>query len=298
MKLFVSPFKNPFLNLALEDYFLRDGGDLPLCFLYVNRPCVVLGRFQNPWKECHLPYLVKSDTWMVRRQSGGGCVYHDEGNLNFSFILPEASIDRRRHCELLKKAFSLSGIELKISERHDLWLEGQDGEWRKVSGSAFKQTKHGSFHHGTMLVNSNLLQLEESLKHTFIPKDSKSIPSVRSKVMTLSERHPGILIEDVIELIAHELKTPVQTIDGSLLSRPEAQESFRKLTSADWLWGETPLFEMETRKGMMTIRKGLVEAPIQTRFIKDNVSEYFSDSELETMFPDFSQQDKDSQLIF
>lgn len=298
MNVVVSPYQNPFLNLALEDYFLRDAQLLPLCFLYVNRPSVILGRFQNPWKECHLPFLVQSDTWMVRRQSGGGCVYHDEGNLNFSFILPDASIDRRRHCELLKKAFSKSGIELQISERHDLWLQNRENEWRKVSGSAFKQTKFGSFHHGTMLVNSDLEKLEESLKHTFIPKDSKSIPSVRSKVVTLSERHPGIEIEDVIELICHELKTQPQLVDGALLSRPEVQESFNRLTSWEWLWGETPLFEMESPIGILSVRKGMVEAPFQAKFDRTNLRQILDPGTLERVFPDFSQIEAASRGVF
>lgn len=105
MKVFTSPFQNPFINLALEDHFLRGGADLPLLFLYVNRLCVVLGRFQNPWIECNLPYLVENDIWMVRRQSGGGCVFHDEGNLNFSFITPDPMIDRKKHALLLQEAF-------------------------------------------------------------------------------------------------------------------------------------------------------------------------------------------------
>ncbi len=298
MNVVVSPFKNPFINLALEDFFLREASALPLCFFYVNRPCVVLGRFQNPWKECHLPYLVENDIWMVRRQSGGGCVFHDEGNLNFSFILPDSSIDRRKHCELLQRAFSKAGIVLQISERHDLWVENKEGEWRKVSGSAFKQTKNGSFHHGTFLVNSDLNKLEESLRHTFIPKETKSIPSVRSKVATLNEKYPGIEIQDVIDLMAFELKSPITTIDGEILSRPEVQESFQKLTSWEWLWGETPLFEMKTIKGNMTIRKGQVESPVQMAFTKENLSEYFSIQELANMFPDFSLIQEQSRLIF
>jgi lipoate-protein ligase A len=72
MKILVSPFQNPYLNLALEDFFLREQrGDLPLLFFYVNRPCVVLGRFQNPWLESNLSYLAKNDLWLVRRQSFG-----------------------------------------------------------------------------------------------------------------------------------------------------------------------------------------------------------------------------------
>ncbi len=298
MNVFVSPFNNPFLNLSIEDFFLREGSALPLCLFYVNRPCIVMGRFQNPWKECHLPYLTQNDIWMVRRQSGGGCVFHDEGNLNFSFILPEASIDRRRHCELIQRAFRKAGIELQISERHDLWLQNKDGEWRKVSGSAFKQTKSGSFHHGTFLVSSDLEKLEESLKHTMQVKESKSIASVRSKVVTLNEKHPGIEIEDVIELIAHEIGTSPQLIDSSLLSQPLLQESFKHLTSREWLWGETPLFELETKLGVLNIRKGELLAPYSGFFDKENMMAFFDRQELERIFPNFSTIESESQLIF
>ncbi|MFL5783167.1 MAG: biotin/lipoate A/B protein ligase family protein [Bacteriovoracaceae bacterium] len=271
MRAFVSPYHNPFLNLALEDHFLRGGADLPVLFLYVNRPCVVLGRFQNPWLETNLSYLVKKDIWLVRRQSGGGCVFHDEGNLNFSFITPDAMINRRKHAEVLQEAFKKADIHLEISPRHDLWLDG-----RKISGSAFKQTKFGSFHHGTFLVSSNLDQLEESLKHTLIPTATKSIASVRSKVITLQEKFPGTEINDVIEIISHHLKTVPHTLEGTILSEPQVQESFRHLRSWEWLFGETPHFEYEGK----TIHKGLVDGK---RF--------------ELLTPDFSEQHRSSNLI-
>ncbi|MBA2405794.1 MAG: lipoate--protein ligase family protein, partial [Bdellovibrionales bacterium] len=254
MNVFVSPFQNPFINLALEDHFLRGGADLPLAFFYVNRPSVVLGRFQNPWLECNLPYLVENDIWMVRRQSGGGCVFHDEGNLNYSFIYPEGMINRGRGVELLKKAFAQAEIHLEISPRHDLWLDG-----KKISGSAFKQTKDASFHHGTFLISSDMDKLNESLKHTIIPKETKSIASVRSQVIKLQDKFPGVEIQDVIELVSHEIKTTPQLLDSSLLSLPEVQKSFRDLTDWQWLWGETPLFTW----GELSIHKGLVKEPFE-----------------------------------
>lgn len=287
MNVFVSPFQNPFLNLALEDHFLRGGADLPLAFFYVNRPCVVMGRFQNPWIECNLPYLVENDIWLVRRQSGGGCVFHDEGNLNFCFITPDPMINRRKHAELLQRAFKKADISLEISPRNDLWLEN-----RKISGSAFKQTKLGSFHHGTFLVKSDLARLEESLKHTLVARDSKSIPSVRSKVISLQERYPAVEIEDVIEIVAHELQTRPITLEAMLLNETQVQERFQRLRSWEWLWGETPAFELE---GGLRVRKGKLE---DGRFFDaECMRGVLTEEQILKVFPDFSEQHSSSNLI-
>ena len=285
MRVLLSPYHNPFLNLALEDHFLRGGADLPVLFLYVNRPCVVLGRFQNPWLETQLPYLVENDIWMVRRQSGGGCVFHDEGNLNFSFITPDPMINRMKHAELLKEAFAKADIPLTISPRHDLWLDG-----RKISGSAFKQTKFGSFHHGTFLVSSDLDKLEESLKHTIIPSATKSIASVRSKVITLQEKFPGTEISDVIEIICHHLRTIPFTLDGAILSEPQLQESFQHLRSWEWLFGETPHFEMDD----LVVHKGMFAGK---RFDRESMKDILPAGKTEKLFPDFNEQHRSSNLI-
>lgn len=287
MNVVLSPFKNPFINLAIEDYFLRFSAHLPVLFLYVNRPCVVLGRFQNPWIETNLKYLVENDIWLVRRQSGGGCVYHDEGNLNFSFITPDPMIDRMKHARLLKEAFAQADIHLEISSRHDLWLDQ-----KKISGSAFKQTKMGSFHHGTFLVNSDLDALEEALKESLIAKDSKSIASVRSKVISLSQKYPGVEISDVIEIITHYFKAVVQELDGSLLSLNEIQKSFNDLRDWQWLWGETPSFELENG---IKVRKGLLEDGRQ--FNKESMKDIFDNDRLSQLFPDFSEQHSLNSLI-
>lgn len=296
MKVLTSPYTNPFLNLALEDYFLRGEINLPVLFFYVNRPCVVLGRFQNPWIETNLKYLVDNDIWLVRRQSGGGCVFHDEGNLNFSFIVPNGMIDRKKHAEILQEAFKKADINLMISPRNDLWLEDKEGDWKKISGSAYKQTKNASFHHGTFLINSDLNKLEESLRHTLVATSSKSIASVRSKVITLDEMHPGVEIKDVIDLVAHHLKTIPFEIEGTLLSQPLIQTSFNEMRDWKWLWGETPQFDLESKRGALTVRKGLLEDG--RKFDPETMKNYFSGEELEKYFPDFSEQHTSSSLIF
>jgi lipoate-protein ligase A len=289
MKVLISPFQNPFLNLSLEDYLLRADVHLPVLFFYVNRPSVVMGRFQNPWLETNLSYLVKNDIWLVRRQSGGGCVYQDFGNLNFSFITPDPIINKRKHVELLQAAFKKADILLEISPRNDLWLEG-----KKISGSAYKQTKFSSYHHGTFLVSSDLNKLEDALKHTLVPKKTKSIASVRSKVTTLQEKHPGVEIEDVIDLIAHHFGTIPFELEGSVLSHPMVQEAFQHLRSWEWLWGETPLFELENG---IQIRKGIIESTGK-KFDRPSMEALLSESELEELFPDFSVQHRLSSQIW
>ncbi len=288
MKVFTSPFTNPFINLALEDYFLRAGADLPVLFFYVNRPCVVMGRFQNPWIETNLPYLAANDIWLVRRQSGGGTVFHDLGNLNWSFITPGGMFDRRKHADLLREAFARAQIAVEVSPRNDLWLQG-----KKVSGSAYKQTKSASFHHGTLLVSSDLGKLEEGLRQTVVPKATKSIASVRSAVTTLSAHYPGIEIHDVIDLVSHFFQTIPFELEATLLSLPEVQRSFTELTSWEWLWGETPHFELEEG---LEIRKGIIEGTGK-RFERSAVCDQLSQDSLARLFPDFSEQHKSSNLI-
>jgi lipoate-protein ligase A len=289
MKVLVSPFQNPFINLALEDYLLRSDVNLPVLFFYINRPCVVMGRFQNPWLETNLSYLVHNDIWLVRRQSGGGCVYQDCGNLNFSFITSGPLIDKRKHAEVLQAVFKKADIHLEISPRNDLWLEG-----RKISGSAYKQTKTASYHHGTFLVSSDLNKLEDALKHTMVAKNTKSIASVRSKVTTIQEKHPGVEVRDVIDLVAHHFHTIPFELEGSLLSHPMVQGTFQHLRSWEWLWGETPLFEMDNG---LQIRKGVVESTGK-KFDRDSMKNDLTGGELEKLFPDFSEQHRLSSQIW
>ena len=160
-KVLVSPFYDPYLNLALENYFFEtlDPGQ-PLLFLYVNEPSVVIGRFQNPWIESRPSAL--GPIHLVRRQSGGGTVYHDPGNVNFSFISTQEEYDKTANLEIICRIMEKAGVNLSINERHDLTVNFKD-EVYKVSGSAFRLKKDKVFHHGTLLITSDRDKLKKAL---------------------------------------------------------------------------------------------------------------------------------------
>jgi hypothetical protein len=135
--------------------------------------------------------------------------------------------------------------------------------------------------------------LEEGLRHTLVPKATKSIPSVRSVVTTLSAHYPGIEIRDVIDLVSHFFHTIPFELDATLLSLPEFQKSFTELNSWQWLWGETPLFELEEG---LEIRKGVVERTGE-RFERSTMANHLSTETMDRLFPDFSEQRRSSSLI-
>jgi len=274
-KIVFSPFKNPYLNLAIEDNLLRTIKEETL-FLYVNRPCLVFGRFQNPWLESNLKWAAHHDIWPVRRQSGGGTVYHDEGNLNYSYLYPGPLKPRAYFLQEIQAMFSKRNIHIETSERNDLWLHG-----KKISGSAYKQTKLGSFHHGTLLVRSDLNMLEESLKSDFNFKETKSIASVRSRVTNLSDHVPDVDIFDVVNFFANHFSSKVEM---EIDLHAETIKSFEKNYSSDWIWCETPYFEFKN----LIVSKGIVQNH-SVSFTHDKTIDLLSHEDRERFFPHFSE---------
>lgn len=297
MQILVSPFQNPYVNLAIEDFFLREQrGDLPLLLFYVNRPCVVFGRFQNPWLESQLSYLAQNDLWPVRRQSGGGTVFHDGGNLNYCLITEKAMVDKGHAVGILKQALSTLGVEAIISERYDLFcLDPKDGIKKKISGSAYKQTKDSSFHHGTLLIDSDLERLQRSLEASASILESKSIPSVRSKVMTLSQLIPGLNMSHIVESVEKTLGVTGRMIPEQFFySSDLIAEKTNYWGSHEWIFGETPQFEIELNGEMTKVYKGKVG---ELAFSRENFS-HLPEELLNRLFPDFSEQRKYCSLLF
>jgi len=203
VQIYRSTSTNPYLNLSIEHHLLqRSHPDSTVLFLYANRPCVVIGRNQNPWLEVNLRQLARGihnvgdeplEVALVRRRSGGGTVFHDLGNLNWSVICPSAVFNRDRHAEMVSRALRGLGVSsAHVNERHDIVVDAtsSDGHVQqfKVSGSAYKVTRLRSLHHGTLLLSSPHLPhvsgLLRSPAESFIK--ARGVESVRSKIRNVN----------------------------------------------------------------------------------------------------------------
>ena len=242
------------MNLAFEDQLLKSiEADEKILLLYQNAPCIVLGRFQNPWREVNLKELAQVQ--LVRRQSGGGCVYHDLGNMCFSFIHGARDHAKDDNNAIILNALESLGIKAKASNRSDLILE--DG--RKFSGSAFKQKKDRSFHHGTLLMNSNLEHLNKLLDSPLKKLEGKGIHSNRAVVVNLCELNDKIHFQK----LGAYLMESFENFYGQkvVLGKNEFynDEYLSELQNWEWIYGETPEFFANTSDFKLTVKKAILK---------------------------------------
>jgi lipoate-protein ligase A len=180
----VNPCTDPYFNLALEEYFLKHvPGVDDLVIFWRNSPTVVIGRNQNTAAEINQPFIVDRRIQVVRRLSGGGAVYHDLGNLNFTFITatPVNSHDRFSHFTVpVIRALTTLGIRAEFSGRNDLTIDGQ-----KFSGNAQYLHRGRLLHHGTILFDTDLSVLAQALAGSDTKYSAPAVPSVRSRVTTI-----------------------------------------------------------------------------------------------------------------
>ncbi len=244
MPLFLSESRDPFFHLAVEEWLLREAplGEEPLWFLYRNDPCVVVGRFQNPWKEADLGWMHEQGVPLVRRPSGGGTVWHDPGNVNFCCVRPLQGFRKAIALEEVQRRLAGFGREVVINERFDLRFEGS-----KVSGSAYKQTKDRALHHGTLLLKGDLPRLERALQSPAVLRSTKSIASVRSPVLNLDVRPEDWVASWGI---------------GEVLRTTDARFKSAAWARWEWVYGETPHFEWTFEVGddrvELSCHKGII----------------------------------------
>jgi lipoate-protein ligase A len=177
---------DPRINLAIEEYALRElTGESELLLFYVNEPSIIIGKNQNTAEEINLPFVEQHGIHVVRRLSGGGAVYHDLGNLNFSFITNDdgkSFHNYKKFTEPVVRALRELGVEAELSGRNDI----QVGE-RKISGNAQFATKGRMYSHGTLLFDTDLDRVNHALKVKAAKIEAKGVKSVRSRVANISE---------------------------------------------------------------------------------------------------------------
>ncbi|MGQ4002876.1 lipoate--protein ligase [Francisellaceae bacterium CB299] len=237
MKIYISQSNDIYFNLALENWlFLEKLEDEKILFLWQNAPCVVIGRAQNPWLECNLVAMETDNIPVVRRQSGGGTVYHDFGNLNYTIISPKEKHDVKANLELVCSVVNKIGFKLYPNERNDIVVDYEDFTY-KVSGSAFREKKDRAFQHGTLLINADTAKLYNYL-HQPIDKslDTKGVKSHRSKVLNLAE------IKDIqTQDITRSFLRNFPSIELSLIGEETPLENKELITKEmeslrDWQW--------------------------------------------------------------
>lgn len=237
---------DPSLNLAQEEYLLsRAGIRDEILFFYVNDPSIIIGRHQNTAEEIDAGYVKANNIRVVRRLSGGGAVYHDRGNLNFSLITPgdpQASADFSRCLNPILSALRSLGLAAELTGRNDLTLNGA-----KFSGNAYYHTRAGSVIHGTLLYNTDLEVLTKALRPRPEKLQSKGIKSARSRVTNIKDALPGVSGVEELEtaIVRHFFpKEPVTRLfSSSEMSEIEAIAD-KRYRSALWNWGESPAYNI------------------------------------------------------
>ena len=265
---YVSRSGDGHINLATDEYILekyrRGELDGVTLYFFTNSNAVIIGRNQNAWRECALEKMRADGVQLVRRHTGGGAVYHDEGNLNFSFITDEKHYDKERFTRIVLNAVKSLGISAEANGRNDLTVEGF-----KFSGCAFALRGVARGMHGTLLVSADLEKLPKYLVPSQKKLAAKGITSVRARVKNLSEFAPvdtAAVMDAVIRAFEAEYGECAPLAfsgeDEEAIGRAAERQG-----SWEWLLGETPAFDYSVSERfsfgelelMLKVKKGVVE---------------------------------------
>ncbi len=257
---------DPFFNIAAEEYVLKHFTD-DVLMLWQSRPSVVIGKHQNLVAEVNLNYTRQNNIPVLRRISGGGTVYHDLGNLNYTFIRSEENRERLINFKAFSKPviefLKTLGIKAEVQGKSNLVVDG-----KKFSGNAAHVFKNRVLHHGTLLYSSNLDELEKVIRPANAQINDKSIKSVRATVTNLADKlKDPLTIKEFSEQLARFLIT-FYNIDKSYSFTLHDKEAVRMLMNekygtVDWNYGYSPAYEFENRIGnaslLIKVKKGKIE---------------------------------------
>ncbi len=240
----ISGSTDPWHNLALEELLFTYDSEGTVLYLWQNRNTVVIGRNQNAWKECRAELLEREGGRLARRTSGGGAVFHDMGNLNFTFITPRRSYNLERQLGVILEAVRSRGVNAKFTGRNDLVTAGGG----KFSGNAFCFSRDRGLHHGTILVDVDMDKLSRYLVPSADKLKSKGVDSVRSRVANLKELNPDITIDSMAAAVEAAFKAEYGEcvrMDENSLDRRRLFELEERHASWEWRMGKTPEFDVE-----------------------------------------------------
>lgn len=249
-----------FRNLAVEEWLLdHTEGRGPVLFLCINSPCVVIGKNQNPWRECRLSMMEKEGIPLARRISGGGAVYHDEGNLNVGVIVPRTEYVEQRQYDLIFQCLEKFGINASKVRKNSLVVDGL-----KFSGQAFCFRGQHVLHHGTLLVTADLKRLGRYLGPEVEGIETKAVASVPAAVANLSVFAPELTVEKLSAALIETFKEMygsdgvVEYGSDGVVPEEELLPMIGKLSSKDWKLCHTPRFQVNLSGQMLDIERGRV----------------------------------------
>ncbi|NLL51536.1 MAG: lipoate--protein ligase [Peptococcaceae bacterium] len=237
-RIYMSGSTCPYYNLAVEEHLLHLVEDEE-CILYLwqNKHTVVIGRNQNALKECNTERLATDGGKLARRLSGGGSVYHDLGNLNFTFLIKERDYDVDRQLSVIIRALKDFGLNAEKTGRNDICIEQ-----RKFSGNAFYRHKGRCYHHGTILVDVDLQDMSKYLHVSREKLRSKGVSSVKSRVVNLKDLSSSINISDLKSALVRAFAEIYTAEPESILDRDLDSLEIKKLedkyASHEWLYGK------------------------------------------------------------
>ncbi len=232
---------DPYLNLGREELLLErlKEGEVML-YLWQNAHTIVIGKNQNPWRECAVNALERDDGSLARRSSGGGAVYHDLGNLNFTFLADRNLYDVKRQLSVILTAVRSFGICAEFSGRNDLTADG-----KKFSGNAFRVLKDRALHHGTILISADMSAIARYLTVSSEKMQSKGVASVASRVCNLCDYNPLVTLEGVKSALLSAFAAEYGAYEAIGELSPEELEPYRaKYAAWEWRFGESPKFDV------------------------------------------------------
>lgn len=303
IKIFKSESNDIFENLALENIiFHKEELVVPSLMIWRNTPSIVYGKHQNPFKECYTLRAEEDNVPLARRQSGGGCVYHDLQNLCYSFFVPiydkTSPLDvRETSNKIILDALHSLNIDAELSPRNDLWYKG-----KKFSGSAYELDLGGkikrkkTLHHGTLMINVDIHQLWRYLAPKKEGIQSKGVDSVVSKVVNLKEVKPDLTYSSLSQALAeafirhYDWCEPSQILVSNVREyHPQVEHEILRLTKTEWIFNQTPEFTSKFTLNFeefkysfsVFVKKGIIKSVnIKTNIKKLRENEEFDEDKI------------------